>query len=145
MDQPNFHVNTDYGYHIYSAMSILPSGQTIRIEFSEDETKKKWYFHIYLVTMDKRKSEGSTRLHCTGKDGLLGLLWAKNKIEEFEEFIKKQKSIIEHSAKPIVIYCWWDDNRRRNVYARGLRSLGYKYGIVFGQKVLYKEIATNEC
>jgi hypothetical protein len=33
-----------------------------------------------------------------------------------------------------------DDNRRRNVYERGLRDIGYKFNMVFGQKLLCKKI-----
>lgn len=40
----------------------------------------------------------------------------------------------------IIIYCEWTDNRRRNVYERGLKSLGYTFGKAFGKKALVKKI-----
>jgi len=124
--------NGEYGYY---DTKILPSGQTIRIEFQEDWSKSKYNYNIYLVTSHKRKQAGYTCMKTTGGDGLKGLLWAKKKVIEFEEFIKE-----EHPGIPVIIYCAWDDNRRRNVYERGLRNLGYRFTNLFGYKVLSKTI-----
>lgn len=119
----------------YSDILKLESGQTIKIEFQEEWNKSKYYYGIYLVTYHKRKQESDAVLTTTGKDGLKGLLWAKDKIEEFEKFIKE-----EHRSIPVIIYCKWDCNRRRNVYERGLRRLGYKYNTFYNKKVLLKTI-----
>lgn len=124
-----------YCYNNYYDQVVLDSGQTIKIEFQEDWSNNRYYYNIYLVTMNKRKLENNTYLKSTGKDGLKGLLWAKRKIKEFEEFIKE-----EHANTPKTIYCRWDDNRRRNIYAYGLKDLGYKYGMVLNKKALYKNI-----
>jgi len=85
--------------------------------------------------MDKRKSEHKTALKSMGKDGLGGLIWARNKVKEFEEFIKQENPDI-----PKVIICTWNDNRRRNAYAYGLKKIGYKFDMVFGCKALCKKI-----
>jgi hypothetical protein len=122
-----------YYNHFYDTLT-LDSGQTIKIEFQEDWTNNKYYYNIYLVIMDKRKSENNTYLKSTGKDGLKGLIWAKNKIKEFEIFIKE-----EHN-KSTIIYCGWDNNRRRKVYEYGLKDLGYKFGMIFNKKALYKNL-----
>jgi hypothetical protein len=114
---------------------ILPSGQTIRIEFQEDWSRSKYHYNIYLVTSHKRRQADDVRLKQTGKDGLKGLLWAKEKIIEFEEFIKEK-----HEGIPVIIHCSWDDNRRRNVYERGLKGLGYRFNNLFGYKVLSKTV-----
>ena len=127
------------GYTNYYDTSVLPSGQTIRIEFQEDWSKSKYFYNIYLVTSHKRKQADFIYGQQTGKDGLKGLLWAKDKIIEFEEYIKQKYSDI-----PIIIYCCWTDNRRRNVYERGLRKLGYKYNFIFGSKALSKTILINK-
>lgn len=133
-----FKLNKENGWYDYWESTVLPSGQTVKIEFQEDETKKKLYYSIYLVTMDKRKSEAFTVLHTTGKDGLQGLLWAKEKIIEFEKFILDEP---RWHDRPIIMYCSWDDNRRRDIYHRGLKSIGYDYGVAFGRKVLLKQIS----
>lgn len=122
-------------YTNYYDTSLLPSGQTIKIEFQEDWSKSKYYYNIYLVISNKRKQADYTYGQVTGKDGLMGLLWAKKKIIEFEEFIKEK-----HQDVPIVIYCNWTDNKRRNVYERGLSKLGYKYNMIFNSKALCKII-----
>ncbi len=122
-------------YTNYFETSILPSGQTIRIEFCEEWSKSKYYYGIYLVTSHKRKQADSTYGIATGKDGFKGLLWAKGKIIEFETFIKEKYPDI-----PVVIYCTWTDNKRRNIYERGLSNLGYKYNLIFNKKALCKTI-----
>ena len=113
----------------------LPSGQTIRIEFQESNSWHKYHYNIYLVTSHKRKQSDNVTLKATGKDGLEGLMWARDKIIEFEEFVKDI-----HRGIPVIIYCCWDCNRRRNVYERGLRDLGYRFNNLFGYKVLSKTI-----
>lgn len=135
----------DYGYPTkdYIDTCKMPSGQTAKIEFQGDYTKNKYYFNVYLVVMDKRKSESDTTLRCTGKDGLQCLIWAKRKIIEFEEFIREELSgcTAERCKNdPIVIRVHWEDNRRRNAYEYGLKKLGYKFDMIFGKKVLCKTI-----
>lgn len=119
----------------YYDTTILPSGQTIRVEFEESWSNSKYHYNVYLVISNKRKQANQTTLITTGKDGLKGLLWAKKKIIEFEEFIKEEIKDI-----PIIIYCYWDCNRRRDVYKRGLKNLGYRYSNLFGYKTLSKTI-----
>lgn len=122
-------------YTNYYDTLILPSGQTIKIEFQEEWSKSKYFYNIYLVTSHKRKQADSTYGIATGKDGFKGLLWAKSKIIEFETFIKEK-----HPDIPIVFYCFWTDNKRRNIYERGLSNIGYKYNFLFNKKVLSKTI-----
>jgi hypothetical protein len=74
--------------------------------------------------MDKKKSEYNSVLRHTGKDGLKGLLWAREQMIQFEHYIKE--NIKEHN-KNHIIFCMWDDNKRRDVYYRGLKDLGYHY------------------
>lgn len=119
----------------YIDTEVLPSGQTIKIEFQEEWTNRYYLYNVYLVIMNKRKSENQTQLKSMGKDGIKGLLWAKNKIQEFEKFIKEK-----HGDNMSVIFCHWDDNRRRNAYHYGLSKIGYKYGFIGGKKVLLKTI-----
>ena len=125
---------SEHIYHNYYDTLILDSGQTIKIEFNEGWSNDRYYYGIYLVIMNKKKSEDNTYLKNTGKDGLRGLVWAKRKIQEFEIFIKEENKL------PITIYCTWSDNRRRNTYAYGLNKLGYRFDMVFNKKALCKKI-----
>lgn len=123
------------GYTGYYDSTKLPSGQTVTIEFQKEWSKSKYYYNIYLVTAHKRKQEKYVTLKRTGKDGLKGMFWAREKIKEFEEFIKEK-----HKGIPVIIYCCWTDNKRRDLYERGLRDLGYRFNNLFGYKVLSKKI-----
>ncbi|MBC3889498.1 hypothetical protein GH810_14385 [Acetobacterium paludosum] len=123
-------------YRDYFDAEILPSGQTIRIEFQEDWTKKIVYFNIFLVTKHKKKAP-YPELEQTGKDGLKGLMWARSKILEFEKFIREDTG---YDRSKIIMICRWDDNRRRNVYFYGLSKCGYKYGMIYGSKAILKQI-----
>ncbi len=95
--------------------------------------KKTIYYEITLKIQHKRKQ--NVFLKQIGKCGLEGLLWAKNKIIEFEEFIKTK-----NTDKTIKIVCGWDDNRRRNIYERSLSKLGYSFENLFNKKYLVKTV-----
>jgi len=131
-------LNAD-GYRNYFSSKILPSGQTIHLVFQESWSKKYFYFNIFLEIKGKRK-DNYPGLEQTGKDGLKGLLWAKNKVIEFEKFIVQEAKYIN---VPVILFCGWDDNRRRNAYYRGLSGCGFKYGKVYGYKVILKKINTK--
>lgn len=127
--------NGMWTYTNYYDTALLPSGQTIRIEFEEDWSHKKYYYNIFLLITNKKKHSDYPFNKSMGKDGIEGLLWAKRKIVEFEKFIVK-----EHKHTPIVIYAGWGNSKRRDVYERGLRNIGYKFNKVFGYKALCKKI-----
>ncbi|WP_026395315.1 hypothetical protein [Acetobacterium malicum] len=123
-------------YRNYFDVKKMDSGQTIKIEFQEEWTKNIVYFNIFLVIKHKNKSTYPA-LEQTGKDGLKGLIWAKNKVLEFEKFIK---SLPRYKNSKVIIICRWDDNRRRNAYYYGLSKFGYKYGMIYGSKAIVKEL-----
>lgn len=125
-------------YRVFSDSTILPSGQTAYIQISLDSASKVNYCPIYFVIYHKRRQELATENHITGKDGVLGLFWAKEKIIEFEQFVQERVGFDDH--KKHVLYCTWTDNRRRNAYTRGLIPLGFKYMNIFGKKALGKVI-----
>lgn len=118
-------------------MSVLPSGQTIKIEFQDCSTRKQRIYSIYLVIMDKRKSEANTHLRYTGKDGVLGLFWARDRIKDFEAFLTQEFT----DKRPTIICTTWVNNTRRDIYYRGLKNMGYRYGMMFGAKAIYKVVA----
>lgn len=119
----------------YIQISKLSNGQTVKIEFQETISWHQYFYNIYLVICTKRKHENKTFRKQTGKCGLEGLMWARNQIIEFEKYINEK-----HPSNKITIYTTWDDNRRRNVYERGLRNLGYEYKMIYGTKALAKTI-----
>lgn len=138
MNDDYYVVRDEDGYESYVCKKKLPSNQTIKIEFQEDFVGDTAYYNIYLCIYSKRKHEDNnySTLKRTGKDGLIGLLWAKQKILEFEKFIADKNKVS-------IIYCYWSDNHRRDVYWRGLKKCDYKMGILDGKKAIYKKIVSE--
>lgn len=134
-EKNNFLWDTEEECYVIS--DKLSNNQFIEIQFQEEWTSKKFFYNVYLTISNKRKSKDNNFKKTTGKCGLEGLLWAKNKIIDFEDFIKESDM---HNERPVYVYVQWDDNRRRNTYERGLKNLGYKYSYVEGRKALMKQI-----
>ena len=67
----------------------------------------------------------------TGKCGVEGLIWAKNGLLEFENFIKK-----EGLKQRIIVR--WTDSKRKRVYKHYLEKEGYKLTIYYGKEFLIK-------
>jgi hypothetical protein len=129
----------DYHNRWYEDEELLPSGNTVKIIFYEDidNLNSRRYYNIYFFTVHKLKVESSTiQFKSTGKDGLKGLIWARNKIKEFEEFIIDNKWF----KGTFIISVSWDDNRRRKVYEYGLKPLGFKIEWLNSKKQLVKRI-----
>lgn len=131
-------INNDDGSIDYKIEKIFPSKQTVRLELQGDDFGDVIYFNIYLSIAHKRKNIYNTYLQLNGKDGIHTLIWTKKKLMDFEEQIKGDFN------EKIIIYCTWDDNRRRNVYERGLIDIGYKIGDIGFGKCLYKIINRSE-
>lgn len=131
-------INNDDGSMDYKIEKIFPSKQTVKLVLQKDEFENAIYFNIYLTMAHKRKNIDNTYLQLNGKDGIHTLIWAKKKLIEFEDMIK------DEFGKKVIIYCCWDDNRRRNVYERGLKNIGYTMGNIGFGKCLYKIINRSE-
>ena len=114
----------------------LKSGKTIEIWFTPEEFQSKLLFWVYAVTYHKRKQEKYIFLTTNNKDGVAGLLWLKEQILLFEEEYQSEPE----TDKDTYIVVSWDDNRRRNVYNRGLSKYGYQFNMIDNEKVLRKKI-----
>lgn len=91
------------------------------------------YFGVSFVVQHKRKKY--PYLKQTGDGTLTYLLWAKNKLIEFESFIKNK-----HINKKIKIWIQGDDNRRKKIYYRSLSKIGYSYERIYNVLVLVKTL-----
>lgn len=128
----------------YSSYHKLKNGQTIGIFFCKQFDCGQDEFRIALAIARKKKHirewmDGEVdRLsqHQTGTCGLEGLLWAKQQIQAFEDLILSQF----HRYRDPVIRVDWTDNRRRDVYAYGLRKLGFQLGYRDNSKCLFKKL-----
>ena len=98
--------------------------QTLLIELSGYPSADASYinWNVCLVVYTKRKEIDSHFQKSTGNIGLKGLFAAKEILHKFESYLKNNYWRENHN-----IFIGWDDNRRRNVYERGLRNLGYKF------------------
>lgn len=128
----------EYKCDVYFKRTKLSNGQLAEILFEETYRVNKFIdYNVVFVIGSKRKNLNCSKMDScsTGKVGLEGLIWAKKQIIEFEKFILKSN----HKEK-VYISVLWSDNRRRKVYERGLKKLGFKYQFAFGHKKLRKKI-----
>lgn len=125
--------------YIFTAKRKMPSGMTAQITFYGDywDDQRTAEFNVFLVVYKKRKDIHTSTLKQTGKDGLKTLLFAKEAIKEFETYIVSK---FGNYHNKIFINIEWDDNRRRNVYHRGLKNDGFRFDNFNGRKVLSKQI-----
>ena len=133
----------EYGDINYYVKVKFPNGQTLRIEFQELWGDNICEYNVSLVIYNKRKQLQDDRLYCkgTGKYGIKTLLIARDIILEFENYIKNEIAPSEfHKDNKFYIIISWLDNRRRNVYERGLKNYGYQYTYNYGCKHLKKRI-----
>ena len=74
----------------------------------------------FRVGKNKHKERDFEQMCITGKDGIKSLLWAKKCLKDFIKIISK-------SSKQKINYLeiYWTDSRRRDVYERGLKDLGF--------------------
>lgn len=129
----------------YSTKRKMRSGMTSEVFFSgeaftdESGIVKKDSSLVYYISMEvykKRKQINDNYLKVTGQDGISTLVFAKEAISAFEKFISEEAS----SFRSVYLAVEWTDNRRRDVYMRGLSSLGFDFKILHGNKVLCKQL-----
>lgn len=111
-------------------------GQLVEIYFVEEILSRSIKYYTSFQIVSKRKMIDKVWMQNTGVIGLKGLRWALQAIMEFEEFIKHKHSI------PIYLVVAWDDNRRRRIYERSLKPLGYNLTIQHKRKCLMKQLIT---
>lgn len=124
---------------IYHYTSKNEAGQILFLELQCEKTQKHDWYYVKLQ-IGKRK-QGFQFLKVTGKDGLKSLIWAKNCIEHFIEYIKDRPNywVSDKDLKSsIVIH--WDDTQRQTVYLRGLKTLKFYYGVCDNRKSLICDI-----
>lgn len=132
--------------HGFYKSKKLSNGQTAMIVFEEQiRTTKKIEYSIIFAISNKKKNiikwlEGKDDClsdKSTGKCGIEGLIWAKQQIIDFEKFINER---LKYYNQDIILYVWWTDNKRRNVYEKALGKIGYKIAFRYCSKCLIKKI-----
>lgn len=141
----NFETLKKYGYKYddgYYNTKKLSNGQTAAIFFFKEKLKRCTEYSIAFAIANKKKHITQWVLgerdilsdKETGNCGLEGLIWAKKQLVEFEKFIKENKN------GNVVISIYWTDNRRRNVYEKVLKKLGYQINYRHSCKCLSKKV-----
>ena len=67
---------------------------------------------------------------------MYGLFWVKNQINNFIDYIPTEYP----NHNNIYLAVNWSDIRRRRVYARGLKDLGFKFSFIHGRRILIKKL-----
>ena len=121
------HNKNEDGYYYYSFKEKLSNNQTLEINFWEEDEK---YIFVSAQVYSKRKHINND-YQTYGKVGIESLLMAKMAIKLFIDFLIEQKL-----SKKIIVA--WSDNRRRDVYHRGLKGLGFKFEYLSWDNVSFK-------
>jgi hypothetical protein len=118
--------------------------QTIWMQFGEvdDDSMNSYsssWWNVALSIYNKRKDIFSNmdKKLSTGKDLIRNFIIARKMFDALEA------TVIEHGVnnkQDVVIYCRWEDNRRRDAYYKVLSKKGYRYGVTpWGKKVIMKK------
>lgn len=99
-----------------------------------NDTYKRYFLYLVFAIADKKKylrgyfteSRGNITLKSTGKCGLEGIMYAKNKILELEEILK------DEGYENCTIVIAGEDKRRERIYEKAAKKYGYKRVFKFG-------------
>lgn len=118
--------------------------QTIWMQFGEtsdpsmNDYSSSWW-NVALSIYNKRKDmfDNMDKKLSTGKDLIRNFLVARKMFDALEAVVVEDAV---NQKRDIVIYCHWEDNRRRDAYYKVLSRKGYRYGNApWGQKVIMKK------
>ena len=112
----------------YTYKLKLDNGQVVSMTITRELYMDSVFYYVLLFI--NKRGKGYEEGHQTGRAGIEGLLWAKEMLKDFIEEIKKIKD------RKHTICIFWDDNRRRDVYARGLKDLGFRFSTLVKWKCL---------
>ena len=106
-------------------LSKNSKGQIVELEiwvYYSDREQLTEYLSVTLSVNKKRK--GYEYGKETGKAGIESLLIAKKILQyHIDKILKRQRF---HKWTYYIII-WWDDSRRRDVYYRGLKDIGFEF------------------
>lgn len=110
----------DYKYRVKNS-----KGQIVELEiwvYYSDREQLTEYLSVTLSVNKKRK--GYEYGKETGKAGIESLLIAKKILQYHIDKVLKRQRVYKWTYYIII---WWDDSRRRDVYYRGLKDLGFEF------------------
>jgi hypothetical protein len=110
----------DYKYRVKNS-----KGQIVELEiwvYYSDREQLTEYLSVTLSVNKKRK--GYEYGKETGKAGIESLLIAKKILQYHIDKVLKRQRVYKWTYYIII---WWDDSRRRDIYYRGLKDLGFEF------------------
>ena len=135
----------EYAYELIIQYPDDDNLQTLWMQFGEvnfnrdeDFVTTSWW-NVALSIYNKRKDMflNMDKKLSTGKDLIRNFIVARKMFDALEKKIIEQ--VIEQK-KDAIIFCWWEDNRRRDAYYKVLSKKGYRYGNTpWGRKVIMKK------
>lgn len=118
--------------------------QTIWMQFGEitdpsmNDYSSSWW-NIALSIFNKRKDmyDNMDKKLSTGKDLIRNFIIVRKMFDALEATVVEDAIA---NKRDVVIFCHWEDNRRRDAYYKVLSKKGYRYGNApWGQKVIMKK------
>ena len=106
----------------------LDNGQVVEMTIDQEVYTDTIFYYVCLFINKRGKGYKSGKQ--TGTAGIEGLLWAKEMLRDFIDTLK------DFPNRKHTISIFLDDNRRRDVYIRGLRDLGFKVNTLIRWKCL---------
>jgi|GEM_PF-5884891 hypothetical protein len=133
-------INCGSGYYVKEKINK----HTIFVLFQKEYIKKherlEWYVVLWVYRKRKKADSMMFNKETTFENGILNLLFAKKAIIEFIDFIKKERFSRYNSW--IIIQA--TDERRFNVYKRGVKGLNFITEFHNGAKSLIWKEEKNE-
>lgn len=115
-------VEQPFGTFIYKSKNEFNQIITLKIQIWDDSIKVIRWNVYFRIGKNKNKYKDLEQMMVRGKDGLKSLLWAKNCIKDFINKISNDEFFIKRHNH---IEVYWTNSKRRNVYERGLKDLGF--------------------
>ena len=138
--KPYDHYRMEENYLTYYARRVFPSGMTAQIDFDLylDRPNRKGAVECSFVIYHNRRQAWAVPNEITGRDGVEPLLWAKQQLFAFEEFLVTRR---QYSRYAWTMEVGWSDEKRGRLYRRYLAKHGYTQR---GKNLLIKNLTVPE-
>lgn len=131
----------------YYSRHKLSNGQYCMIGLFQFRMKRSLCYYVAFAVADKKKnlngwfngdSNNNIELKMTGRCGIEALLWCRDKLLEFEDFVP----LIKHEDTKIVVV--GSDSRRFRMYEKALARYGYKKVFMEGEWSMVKVLERKD-
>lgn len=130
-------------WRAYYVRHRLSNGQYCMIAFSKFDSGRSIFYYVAFAVADKKKvlngwfvgdKHNNIELKMTGKCGIEALIWARNTLIAFEDFVDIDKTL----ATKIIVQ--GSDPKRFRMYEKVLSKYGYEKSFQFGSWSMVKTL-----